>query len=78
MTMIDSTRPCYVLRLLSGRAEGVRRLSGSEVQSSKRNCCGGQRRVRPWLEGGVNEAGTARFEAFEAEPAAVPLLCPAD
>lgn len=34
--------------------------------------------VRQWPEGGVNEAGTARFEAFEAEPATVPLPSPAD
>ena len=29
-------------------------------------------------KGGVNEAGTSRFEAFEAKPGDVPLPSPAD
>lgn len=76
--MIDSPRPCCVSPLLPKGRGGVRPLCGSEVQSSKRNCCGGVWRARRWLEGGVNEAGTARFEAFETESTAVPLPSPAD
>ena len=74
------TRPpsCCVFLLSPERQEPVRRLCRSEVQSSKRNYCGGYSGLKSGYREGVNEAGATRFEAIEAEPAAVPLLSPAD
>ena len=75
--MIRPARCCVPLLSAEGK-EPLRPLRGSEVQSSKRNYCGGARRAQQWLSGGVNEAEATRFEAIEAEPAFVPLLSPAD
>ena len=70
--MIDSPRPCSVSLLLPEGQGGVRHLCGSEVQSSKRNCCGGH----DVHTNGYREASMKRGQLVSRRSRQSQRLCP--
>ena len=70
---VELPRPSF----LEGMEE-VRILSNLRYNEGNEIAVGGARRRRQALSGGINEAGTTRFEALLEEPAAVPCPSPRD